>query len=50
MCSQLKTDGAGKQCNIHLCDGPHSLGAPLPEHQPLVAVQVLGRFDEAEVN
>lgn len=34
----------------YLGDGTHSLGTSLPEHQLLVAVQVLGSFDEAEVD
>lgn len=34
----------------YLGDGTHSLGTPLPEHQLLVAVQILGSFDEAEVD
>ena len=34
----------------YLGDGAHSLGAALPEHQPLVTVHVLGGLDEAEVD
>lgn len=33
----------------NLGDGAHSLGSPLSEDQPLVYVQVLWSFDEAEV-
>lgn len=34
----------------YLGDGTHSLGTSLPEHQLLVTVQILWRFDEAEVD
>lgn len=34
----------------YLGDGSHSLGTSLPEHQLLVTVQILWRFDEAEVD
>ena len=34
----------------NLGDGAHSLGAALPEHQPLVTVHVLRGLDEAEVD
>lgn len=35
---------------FHLGDGAHSLCSPLSEDQPLVYVQVLWSFNEAEVN
>lgn len=34
----------------YLGDGADSLGASLSEHQSLIAVQVLGSLDEAEVD
>lgn len=35
---------------LYLCDGAHGLGAALPEHQLVLAVQVLRSLDEAEVD
>lgn len=35
---------------LYLCDSAHSLGAPLPEHQLVLAVQELWSLDETEVD
>lgn len=35
---------------LYLCDGAHGFGAALPEHQFVLAVQVLWSLDETEMN
>lgn len=45
----LPTDDCSRT-GCHLSDGADRLGASLSEHQSLVAVQVLGSLDEAEVD
>lgn len=39
-------------CNdfLYLCDGAHGFGAPLSEHQLVLAVQILRSLDEAEMD